>query len=181
MQLDPERLHAALGLVPAGAWSLPSSYSVTGVHHGYRQVTIVSAGRPQALAGPWRFVLDELAPVRTAWLSWIDPGGFIRPHRDAGPWHERWQVPINAAGAFHAGDVTHPVDGRAFQVEHWAPHAVTNRADRPRIHLVLDRDVLVDRPAEPFALYPLPGDMADLVEAAGRSADGEQGQPGPGA
>lgn len=126
----------------------------------------MQTGRPRPEASLWSFVLDELAPVHEAWLSWIDPGGFIIPHRDAGPWRERWQVPILAAGEFHADETTVPIDGRAFPVTHWRPHAVTNRTDHPRIHLVLDRDVWLDEPHAPFALFPVPDDMTDLVSAA---------------
>lgn len=163
---DPARLRAALASVPADAWSLPSSFAVTRVHHGYRRLVLVQAGRPRPEATPWRFVLDELAPVHEAWLSWIDPGGFIVPHRDAGPWRERWQVPIVAAGDWHADETTTPVDGEAFTVTHWQPHAVSNRTGHARIHLVVDRDVWLDVPVAPFAVFDVPPDMADLVSAA---------------
>lgn len=166
MKLDPARLHAALASVPAGAWSLPSSYAETGVHHGYRRVVLVDAGHPRPEAAPWGFVLEALSPVYSAWLSSIAPGGFIVPHRDAGPWRERWQVPVQAAGNWHDDEVSTPVDGRAFRVEHWQRHAVTNRTDRARIHLVVDRDVWLDEPAAPFHLFEVPDDMADLVSAA---------------
>lgn len=166
MKFDPARLTAALASVPAGAWSLPSTFTETRVHHGYRRIVLVDAGHLRPEAEPWRFVLDGLTPVHTAWLSWIAPGGFIVPHRDAGPWRERWQVPVQAAGSWHDDEVTVPVDGRAFRVEHWQRHAVTNRSDRPRIHLVLDRDVWLTEPAAPFQLFPVPDDMADLVSAA---------------
>jgi hypothetical protein len=135
------------------------------VHHGYRRIVLVEAGHLRPEAAPWRFVLDELAPAHTAWLSWIEPGGFIVPHRDAGPWRERWQVPIQAAGDFHAGETFTPADGGAFRVTHWREHAVTNRTGRPRIHLVVDRDVWLDEPALPFEVFAVPESMADLVSA----------------
>lgn len=137
---------------------------MTGVHHGYRRIVLVSGSHAQPLAEAFRFVLDAFTPVAESWLSWIDPGGFIVPHRDAGPWHERWQVPIRAAGRFHE-DRTHiPADGEAFPVRHWEPHAVVNDTERPRIHLVIDRDVWLTHSAEPFALFPIPPDIAALVE-----------------
>ena len=166
MEFDPERLHAALAAVPAGAWSLPSTFAETRVHHGYRRVVLVEAGGLRAEAAPWRFVLDKLAPVHAAWLSWIAPGGFIVPHRDAGPWRERWQVPIQAAGDFHMAQDSTPRDGVAFTVRHWEPHAVTNRTGRPRIHLVVDRDVWLEEPVEPFVVFDVPDSMSDLVSAA---------------
>ncbi|WP_330253134.1 aspartyl/asparaginyl beta-hydroxylase domain-containing protein [Nocardia sp. NBC_00565] len=149
--------------MPVDAWSLASTYAETRVHHGYRRVVLVSAGQPQPHAEQFDCVFEALAPVREAWLSWIEPGGFIAPHRDAGPWRERWQVPISATGDWCGADTFTPVDGQAFPVEHWAPHAVINRTDRPRIHLVIDRDVWLDRPPEPFAVYPIPDEMSDLV------------------
>lgn len=162
-EFDPRHLQDALAVVPTEAWSRPSSYDVTKVHHGYRRVVLVSARYRTADAAPWRQVLDAFDPVYDAWLSWIDPGGFIVPHQDAGPWRERWQLPIRAAGEFHAGETFTPTDGRAFPVRHWLPHAVTNRTDRPRIHLVVDRDCWVDRTRQAFALHPIPDDMTALV------------------
>lgn len=108
--------------------------------------------------------MDDFTPVQEAWLSWIEPGGFIRPHRDAGPWWERWQVPITAAGMFRAATDTVPTDGVPFRVEQWKRHAVVNDTDRPRVHLVVDRAVRLPMPAEPFHLFPVPADMADLVD-----------------
>lgn len=163
MEFDPERLQAALDAVPQGAWSLPSTYLETQVHHGYRRVVLVSARQPWKYSEHFKFVLDQYTPIHEAWLSWLDPGGFIAPHRDAGPWRERWQVPICAAGEWHGADTFAPVSGKAFPVEHWAKHAVANRSDHPRIHLVIDRDVWLDKPAEPFAVYPVPDDMTDMV------------------
>ena len=163
MEFDPDRLQAALAAIPEEAWSLPSTYTETRVHHGYRRVALVSAGQLRTFAPHFDFVLEQLAPVRDVWLSWIEPGGFIVPHRDAGPWRERWQIPINAAGDWCGTATFTPEDGVAFPVEHWAPHAVVNATDRPRIHLVLDRDIWLERPSEPFEVYPIPDDMTDMV------------------
>lgn len=160
----PARLREALRGVEA--WSLPSTFTQTHVHHGYRRVVLIESGHWLPAADRWRFVLDTLAPVHSAWLSWIDPGGFIVPHRDAGPWRERWQVPIQAAGDFHAAETFSPTDGVPFPVTHWREHSVTNRTDRPRIHLVIDRDVWLPEPAAPFALFGIPESMTDLVSAA---------------
>lgn len=160
---DPDALRAALAVVPESAWSLPSRYADTGVHHGNRRIVLVDNGRRLDAAEPWAFVLDRFAPVRTSWLSWLAPGGFIVPHRDAGPWCERWQVPIQAAGMF-GGE--RPVDGVPFRVEHWRPHAVWNDTDRPRIHLVLDRENLLELPASAFELFPVPAEYEHFIEEA---------------
>jgi len=151
---DPAQLREVLGRVAPGAWSLPSTYEATGVHEGYRRVVLVDHGRRLAAADPWGFVLDEFAPVHTAWLSKIRAGGFIVPHRDGAPYWERWQVPIVSAGTFTQGDLTFtPADGVPFQVEHWAAHSVANPTGPDRVHLVIDRHVPLDRPAEPFTLF----------------------------
>lgn len=163
MKFAPVGLHSALAEIPADAWSLPSTYAATRVHHGYRRVVLVSAGQLQGHADPFRFVFDKLAPVYDAWVSSLEPGGFIVPHRDAGPWRERWQIPIQAAGEWCGTESFTPCDGQAFPVEHWGRHAVINRTTRSRIHLVLDRDVWVDRPATLFEAFPVPDDMTDLV------------------
>lgn len=164
LQFEPKLLAAALAEIPSAAWSLASTYSNTRVHHGYRRVVLVSAGQHQGHAAPFGFVWDQLAPIWDAWLSWIDPGGFIIPHRDAGPWHERWQIPIAPSGHWHADETFAPRSGDAFTVKHWEPHAVTNRSTNPRIHLVVDRDVRLDRDPLPFNTFPIPVDMADMIE-----------------
>ena len=105
-----------------------------------------------------------MAPVRDASLSWLEPGGFIIPHRDAGPWLERWQIPIAASGEWHGRESFTPEPGVSFLAEHWETHSVTNRGDSARIHLVLDRDVPVNRDPLPFATFPVPADMADLIQ-----------------
>ncbi len=164
IQLDPGQLLTALAGVPTGAWSRPSSFTETQVHHGYRRVPLVAAGKHQPHSGWFGFVWDAVGPVVDCTLSRLDPGGFIVPHRDAGPWRERWQIPIVTSGEWHADPPITPIAGVPFLARHWEPHAVTNRGDRPRIHLVIDRSVLVDRDPLPFATFPVPADMADLVD-----------------
>lgn len=164
MKFDSNQLQTALAGIPETAWSLPSTYTHTRVHHGYRRVGLVSARQPQNHAHLFQLVWDALDPIWDAWLSWIEPGGFIIPHRDAGPWRERWQVPISAAGQWCATKTFTPISGEAFPVTHWEPHAVVNRTNHPRIHLVIDRDVWVQQNALPFSTFPIPADMADLIE-----------------
>lgn len=159
---DPAALRAALAAVPAGSWSLPSTFRETKVHHGYRRVVLWSAGREQPDAAPWSDLFADFAPVRDAWLSWIGPGGFIVPHRDAGPWFERWQVPIRSSGWF---DDWRPAEGEPFRVQHWLPHSVWNDGRHPRIHVVIDRDVPLGLPVEPFATFLIPPEHAHMIEA----------------
>jgi hypothetical protein len=135
-RFDPVRLLKGLtGL----EWSQPSTFAATGVHQGYRSVQLTDSGQPRSDLYAW--VLDEFQPVWSAWLSLIEPGGYIVAHRDAGPYRERWHVPISTAGEGPDGVA---VDGVPFRVDQSAPHSVVNKTDRPRIHLVIDRDVIVD-------------------------------------
>lgn len=161
---DPAALRAAYAALPAGSWSLPSRFAENNVHHGNRRIVLVQASVRLPEAEPFGFVLDDFAPVHTAWLSWLEPGGFITPHRDAGPWRERWQIPIHAAGLLDEDGVrSQPRDGVPFRVQHHGPHSVWNADPRARIHLVLDRDVWLELPSEPFQTYPIPEEFADLV------------------
>lgn len=164
--VDVDRLRAALEYAD-GQWSLPSKYAQNGVHHGRAVVALVShAYRKHDLARHFDFVLSRFAPVYDAYLSWLAPGGFIASHRDEGPYLERWQVPIHAAGRF---DDDRPVDGVPFRVYHWQRHAVWNTTDRPRIHLVIDRNIPVDVPSQPYERFPDPDEFRSLIAAAAAS------------
>jgi hypothetical protein len=140
-------LTAALAAVD-GLWSLPSTFEATKVHHGYRRVVVTHAGVPHvpALAE----LLEPFAPVREAWLSWIDPGGFIVRHRDAGPYFERWQLPFTADGSLNG---VRPSPGVAFRVHQFDWHEVRNDGPGPRVSLVIDRDVPLSVASQPFALF----------------------------
>ena len=164
IKFNPTELLSALTEIPSTAWSLTSTYSDTGVHHGYRRVVLVSAGHWKPYADLFGFVWDAMSPIRDVTLSRLEPGGFIAPHRDAGLWFERWQVPIVTAGQWHGEGAHQPEAGVAFPVAHWEPHAVTNRGAGPRIHLVIDRDIPIRRDSLPFETFHTPDDMADLVD-----------------
>lgn len=130
-------------------WSQPSTLAQSGVHHGYRQIQIQPGS-------PFGFVYKDFEPVKTAWLSRIDPGGFVNLHRDAGPYRERWQIPIYPNGSISYDDGTGPaaVAGVPFQVEHWRWHRVdVPAAGEARIHVVLDRDVVVDPTVSGFEVF----------------------------
>lgn len=136
-----DALHQALSLMPDRAWGELSTLEQSGTHDGYRTLPLIQPDGPQPQAGAFRFVLADFQPVYQAWLSWLEPGGYILPHVDAGPYRERWQVPIHPAGELGGSEAQ---AGVAFRVEHWEPHSVTNTTDRPRVHIVIDRDVVVD-------------------------------------
>ena len=105
-------------------------------HHGYRR------NKDDRFFEVFDWVLQDFAPVALAWLSHIEPGGDIPSHIDASPWLERWQVPIQTSGVMIVdGEEISQEPGVPFRVEHWKPHSVTV-GERPRIHLVIDRDVV---------------------------------------
>ena len=164
VRFDAEKMVSIIGQVPESAWSTPSAFRDTDVHHGYRRVPLVTAKYHYPVASLFDVVWDAFGPVRDATLSQLLPGGFIVPHRDAGPWLERWQIPIVVSGQWHSVDPPSVVAGFPFMVKHWESHAVTNRGSVPRIHLVVDRDIPVCIESLPFATFPVPADMADLVD-----------------
>lgn len=128
-------------------WSAPSDVRLTRAHHLYRQASDVDD------LARFKWVLSEFAPVKVAWLSWIEPGGFVVPHKDGGPYMERWQVPIQTSGRFvQDGELLGQVAGVPFRVEQWRPHEVVNDGDRPRVHLVIDRDILANDSSAPFVV-----------------------------
>lgn len=121
-------------------FSDPSRVGENNVHDGYRRLNLVVNGMRTEAAPPFAFVLDEYEPILNAWLSSLEPGGFIRPHRDAGPWRERWHVPVQPAGWIRQGGATiTPEAGVPFLVEHWVEHELANPTVRERVHLVIDR------------------------------------------
>lgn len=116
----------------------PSDIGQTGAHHGYRQVTLYAGGQPTEHAARFADLLADYEPIWDAWVSWIDPGGFVVRHVDAGPHRERWQVPIQPSGTLNDVYSTEP-----FRVDQWNPHEVRNPGPGPRVHVVIDRDVIV--------------------------------------
>lgn len=143
---DPERLASALAALPVRAWAAPVT-ETDDVNPGYQFAQLVIGQVEKPAAGLFRFVLVEFEPIHTAWIAKVPARGFIGPHIDQGPYHERWHVPIQPAGTFDGREVT---VGVSFPVRHWAPHRVDNPTGRDRIHLVVDRvPIVVDDPA-PF-------------------------------
>lgn len=135
--LAPERLERSLEDFLA-ADGLSAAAPSQEVHDGYRRNR-----RNDILWDCFGWVFDGFAPVHTAWLSWIDAGGFIRTHIDAGPHRDRWQVPIRPSGTMTVdGEKMWAEAGVPFQVRHWLPHSVMV-GTTPRVHLVIDREPFV--------------------------------------
>lgn len=150
VKVSPEDICSLLDAVDQ-QWSAASNVADNGAHHGYRQVTVVVGGHLEV--PEFADVLEPFAPVRSAWLSRIEPGGYVLPHIDAGPYWERWQIPFTVSGALVHGDevVAHEV-GVPFRVRHYDWHEVRNIDGADRVSLVIDRAVPLTVPSGPFRL-----------------------------
>jgi len=142
----PDRLASALEQLSPRAWAKPVTDG-DDVNPGYQFAQLIVGGHVRDAAALFAFVLIEFQPVFTAWIAKVPPHGFIAPHIDAGPYRERWHVPIHPSGTFDGCGVD---AGVSFLVRHWEPHRVDNPTDRPRIHIVIDRAEMVDVPTAPF-------------------------------
>jgi hypothetical protein len=128
-------------------WSGASTLVGTGVHHGYRtapadlqDLSVMDAIPPKYSEG----IYSGFGPskVRKLWWGMLEPGGFILPHIDKGPYHVRWHYPVEPAGFVWQNDlVTEPTE--PFPITHWEPHAVWNPTNKRRIHLLVELDELV--------------------------------------
>lgn len=136
------------------AWSNPSTYGTgTGVHHGY-------ATAPGDVPGPDEityYAVQDIGNAKNAWYAKLDPGGFIVPHVDQGPWVERWHYPISGQGSVWqdwddngTATLRHIVSvGElmgAYRMNHHKPHAVYNPFTEPRIILIVEYDNPIDQP-----------------------------------
>ncbi len=77
----------------APAYSAPSTYGGPAgrVHHGY------STAKADARDIEDRAVYHLIEPL-SAWWAKLEPGGFIVPHIDQGPYHERWHYSESGVG-----------------------------------------------------------------------------------
>ncbi len=156
-------------------WSKPSTYSEgTGVHHGYS-----TAPAPQeALPYPDRPYPHDgsgqpgyrLIRVAKFWYAKLDPGGFIVPHIDQGPWRERWHYPISGQGhVWQAWD--DGIDRRTrlatfelYRMNHHKPHAVWNTFDYPRIILIVEYDNPVAQPTTDLILCDMIPEVQTMID-----------------
>jgi hypothetical protein len=129
--------------------SEPSRLVDNGVHDGYRQAIVITGGVTRR--HDWDDLIAPLAPIRECWISWLEPGGYILEHHDAGPYWERWQIPLTEAGQLiqDGEPVAHEV-GVPFQVYQDRWHSVRNASDTSRVSLVIDRDIPSGAPSAPF-------------------------------
>lgn len=154
-------------------WSKSSTYSVgTGVHHGY------STAPADAFYAP-NNVHASGAIVTTMWYAKLDPGGFIVPHVDQGPWLERWHYPISGKGWVWQDwprderfkTFTHMTNYAAllpqipYRMNHHQPHAVWNPYDEPRIILIVEYDNAVDQPTTDLIICVMIPEIQTMIDA----------------
>jgi hypothetical protein len=112
-------------------WGEPTDFATHAVSH--RRYTTP--------ASPLIALPEVEGPYRAVFWAKIGPGGFIMPHIDAGPFYERWHIPVQPAGMFwEDGRYMNPIS--PFIVHHWLPHAVWNPTSVARVHLIVDRDII---------------------------------------
>lgn len=136
-------------------WSPPTRW-------GYSQASHLRSTKPTTNDIALQYGAEP--PILRAFYAKIDPGGFIIPHIDASPWHERWHYPIQTGGHFWQ-DGVHFSPTEPFIVKHWLPHAVYNNSDKPRVHLIVDRDIeLTPRPATGLVLTKMIPEVQALID-----------------
>ncbi len=151
------------------AWSKPSTYTTgTGVHHGYSTAP-ADASTIHDLTGCSCITLR-------GWYTKLDPGGFIVPHVDQGPWVERWHYPISGQGSVWQDwndDGTNTlrlmVSGDelfgAYRMNHHKPHAVWNPYDEPRIVLIVEYDNPINQPTTDLILCDMIPQIQTMIDA----------------
>ena len=151
------------------AWSQPSTYSEgTGVHHGYSTA-------PADVPNPTEITYyagrddSDAAPADKAWYAKLEPGGFIVPHVDQGPWVERWHYPISGAGYvwqdWYDADVSvRALPRNPYRMNHHKPHAVWNPYGEPRIILIVEYDNPVDQPTTDLILCDMIPEIQTMID-----------------
>lgn len=150
----------------APAYSQPSVYDGPAgrVHHGY------STAKADPLASPNNIFASGAEPVN-AWYAKLEPGGFIVPHVDQGPWLERWHYPISGVGyvwqdwdddgeTYRMHRYTNP-----YRMNHHRPHAVWNPYDEPRVILIVEYDNPIDQPTTDLIIGPMIPQIQEMIDA----------------
>ena len=148
------------------AWSQPSIYTEgTGVHHGYSTAPADSVPS---------FLDISKALIVKSWYAKLDPGGFIVPHVDKGPWVERWHYPISGQGyVWQEGEVGrspkssasyYPRGQNPYAVLHHQVHAAWNPFDEPRVVLIVEYDNPVDQPTTDLILCDMIPEIQEMID-----------------
>jgi len=151
-------LHQSVAIFDAlevAAWTPPTVYATHGIAHGRSTATIDQTLLTDLLPGP----------LHQGWWARLLPGGFVVPHCDVPPFRERWHFPVRPAGFFwEDGAFYEPVE--PFIVRHWLPHAVWNPTDRPRIHLMVEREILsYEGSQKSFTFESMLWEIQELIDA----------------
>lgn len=155
----------------APAYSQPSVYGGPAgrVHHGYStaQTDLVNAGQEVGtLQGP--------RLVTNAWYAKLEPGGFIVPHIDQGPWLERWHYPQSGQGFvwqewavdhWRSGIAEVAVPENPYRMNHHRPHAVWNPHNEPRVVLIVEYDNPIDQPTTDLIIEPMIPQIQEMIDA----------------
>lgn len=179
--VDVTRLRDAVLAIPEALWDAenaakPNRFETLAStrHIVFRFVSNFVDWRHSYARPAWDEWKDLLEPVLTAatadygyeraafpriMLARMAPGGEIEPHNDSNPaaqWPHKIHVPLltNPDVTFFVDEVAyHFGEGEAVEVNNMAVHAVTNRGDTDRIHLIFEYFDL-DQP-EPDWIEPL--------------------------
>lgn len=164
--VDISRLQEAVLAIPDSVWdeenaSKPNRFGALDAtqHIIFRFVSNFSDWRTsdyKPLWDEWRPILEPVLSGATAdygyargdfpriMLAKMAPGGIIHPHRDANPaakWPHKIHVPIltNPDVTFYVDGIGyHFPPGEAVEVNNMGLHAVENRGDTNRIHLIFE-------------------------------------------
>lgn len=164
--VDIAALKAAVLAIPESLWQAenadkPNRFEALDAtaHIVFRFVANMRDWRSGYARPLWHAWQDLLAPVLTAatadygytngvfprvMLARMPVDGVIQPHRDANPaakWPHKIHVPLqtNDQVQFHIdGHSYHIAEGEAAEVNNMGVHAVENRGDTPRIHLIFE-------------------------------------------
>lgn len=144
-------------------WSNASTFEATGVHAGYR--TAPGTTRDLEHVAPYSL---EVPTIHRIWWGMLEPGGYIVPHIDKGPWKTRWHYPVEPAGYVwqeSTGVLESPE--LPFPIRHWEPHAVWNPGPNRRVHLIVEFDETPkDVPGPPYELV-----LCDMIPEMGEVLD----------
>jgi len=164
--VDIERLRDAVLAIPEAVWdqenaAKPNRFGALDAtrHIIFRFVSDFNDWRrsdDKPLWAEWRPILEPVLAEATAgygydrgafprvMLARMQPGGVIHPHRDANPaakWPHKIHVPIltNDGVVFFVDGTGYRLsEGEAVEVNNMGLHAVENRGDADRIHLIFE-------------------------------------------
>ena len=120
----------------------PGAHNANDVHESR---VARSAGRfPQALAFCQRIADQQSGELGRATLVALQPGGWVRPHVDAGAYYrvrDRFHLVLKSRGGspLTAADETVVMqEGELWAFDNKVEHDARNPSDEPRLHLIFD-------------------------------------------